>query len=162
MSEKLPFQRIARGRYFEDYEVGAVFEFGETIVTEASVLSFAEEYDPQAFHVDPEAARHGPFGGLIASGWHTISLLWRMVAENFLSKVAALGSPGVERISWPTPTRPGDILSTRVTILAKKASQSRPERGFVTIQVEGINQDGKVVAKLEGVILMVATAHGQS
>lgn len=144
-------------RYFEDYLEGGIYEFGRATVTEASILAFAHEFDPQPFHNDPETARGGPFGGLIASGWHTISIVWRLVTDHFLSSIAALGSPGIGEVSWPVPTRPGDILRARVTILDTKKSQSRPEKGFVKIRVEAINQKEEVVVTLDGVKLMVAT-----
>ena len=104
-------------RYFEDYVAGSVHEFGLITVDERDVLEFARKYDPQAFHVDPDAARHTPFGGVIASGWHTAALMMRIYTENYLSQVANLGSPGGDELRWNKPVVPGDELSVRATVM---------------------------------------------
>jgi acyl dehydratase len=95
-------------RYFEDYVAGEVFEYGQIPVTAAEIVEFARRFDPQDMHVDPEAAAHGRFGGLIASGWHTAAMMMRLFADNFLSKVASLASPGLDELRWLQPVRPGD------------------------------------------------------
>jgi|SRR5579871_4199176 len=136
-------------RYFEDYAAGSVFEFGTVRVTEADIVEFAKRYDPQEFHVDPVAAARGPFGGLIASGWHTASLMMRMFVENFLSNVSSLGSPGIDELRWPRPVRPGDTLRVRVTVLDARRSRSKPDRGVVSSLAEVLNQDGDVVLSMK-------------
>jgi hypothetical protein len=87
--------------------------------------------DPQPFHIDPKAAQHTMFGELIASGWHTASLMMRLMVDHYLSRNASLGSPGVDELRWLKPVRPGDALSVRVTILETKRSRSKPDRGIV-------------------------------
>ena len=89
---------MTEDRYFEDYVPGAVFEYGEIRVDEAEILDFARRFDPQDMHVDPEAARRGRFGGLIASGWHTGAMMMRLLADNFLPKGASLASPGIDEL----------------------------------------------------------------
>jgi acyl dehydratase len=136
-------------RYFEDYVPGAVFEYGQFPVTEAEIVEFARRFDPQPMHVDPEAAAQGRFGGLIASGWHTAAMMMRLFADNVLSKVASLASPGIDELRWLQPVRPGDVLRIRVTVLEATPSRSRPDRGMVRTLVEVLNQRGEAVMTLK-------------
>jgi acyl dehydratase len=135
-------------RYFEDYTAGHVYEFGDILVSEAEIVEFARRYDPQYFHVDPERAVASRFGGIVASGWHTISLAMRLYVDHYLSHVASLASPGAEDIRWPSPVRPGDTLRIRVTILEARPSRSKPDRGTVRARVEAINQRDEFVLSL--------------
>ncbi len=112
-------------RYFEDYHVGMVDEFGEVVVTAEEIVAFARRYDPQAMHVDPAAAAQGAFGGLIASGWHTAAMVMRLFVEHYLSKVATLPSPGIDELRWTRPVRPGDTLRVRVTVVETQRSRSQ-------------------------------------
>lgn len=137
-------------RYFEDYRVGEVFEFGDERVTEQEIVEFANRYDPQPFHVDPAAATNSSFGGLIASGWMTAGIMMRMLVEHFISQEAGMGSPGIDELRWLRPVRPGDRLRTRVTILETRRSSSKPDRGMVLTLDEVLNQDGDVVMTLKG------------
>jgi acyl dehydratase len=132
-------------RYFEDYVGGDVHEFGSIVVEEDEVIAFARRFDPQPFHVDPNAAKLTQFGGLIASGWHTAALAMRLFADNYLTQVASLASPGVDELRWRKPVRPGDILSMRVTVLKAVPSKSRPDRGAITSLVELFNQANEAV-----------------
>lgn len=141
-------------RYFEDYVPGAVFEYGTITVDQADVIEFARRFDPQPFHINPDAAARGPFGGLIASGWHTASLTMRLVVDHYLSSVASLGSPGVDELRWTRPVRPGDTLRVRVSVLGARRSQSKPDRGIVRSHVEALNQDGDVVMSLQALNLI--------
>jgi acyl dehydratase len=141
-------------RYFEDYQPGSVHEYGTITVDEAEIIAFARKFDPQDFHVDPEAAARGPFGGLIASGWHTASLMMRLLADHYLSRVASLGSPGIDELRWTQPVRPGDALSIRVTVLDAKRSRSKPDRGIVQTSIEVLNQRGEIVATVKAVNLL--------
>ncbi len=136
-------------RYFEDYIPGAIFEYGKIRVDEAEIIEFARRFDPQDMHVDPEAARRGRFGGLVASGWHTAAMMMRLVVENFLPKEASLASPGIDELRWLRPVRPGDALRLRVTVLEATRSRSRPDRGVVRTLMEVLNQDGEVVMSLK-------------
>jgi len=134
-----------KDRHFEDFVPGLVSEFGPIIINEAEVVAFARHYDPQPIHVDPAAAAAGPFGGLIASGWHTVSLVMRILVENYLARGAALASPGVDELRWLQPVRPGDVLRVRVTVLEARRSRSKPDRGLVRTRIETVNQDDAVV-----------------
>lgn len=139
-----------QSRWFDDYAVGEVFEFGQHEVTEAEIIAFARQYDPQPFHVDPEAAAAPPYGGLIASGWMTTAIAMRMLCDHYIPQQAALASPGVEQVRWLHPVRPGDRLRMRVSILAVQRSRSKPDRGVVTARQEVINQHGQTVMSLDG------------
>ena len=143
-------------RYFEDYTPGAVYEYGSITVSEAEILDFARAFDPQPIHADPAAAARGPFGGLIASGWHTTSVMMRLFADHYLSRVASLASPGIDEIRWPAPVRPGDTLRLRVTVAEARRSRSKPDRGLVRSHAELINQDGVTVLTLTAMNLLGA------
>jgi len=135
-------------RYFEDYVAGAVYEYGYVSVSEAEIIAFAERFDHQPIHIDTRFAASGPFGGLIASGWHTASLAMRLVVDHYVSRVASLASPGVDELRWPTPVRPGDSLRLRTTILEARRSRSKPDRGLVRTQAELLNQRDQTVLSL--------------
>jgi acyl dehydratase len=145
MDARMPFSHPISDRYFEDYVEGDVHCFGTIKVEADEIVAFAKRFDPQTFHTNPEAARSGPFGGLIASGWHTAGLMTRLFMEHYLTEVASLGSPGGDELRWIKPVRPGDNLSVRVTVLKAVASKSKPDRGAVTSFIEVINQAGEVV-----------------
>ncbi|MGI5206706.1 MaoC family dehydratase [Spirillospora sp. CA-108201] len=132
-------------RYFEDYTAGTAYEYGHVTVDEAEIIEFARRFDPQPIHVDPDFAASGPFTGLIASGWHTGSIMMRLFADHFLSRVASLASPGVDELRWPAPVRPGDTLRLRVAVLEARPSRSKPDRGIVSTRAELLNQDDQVV-----------------
>lgn len=132
-------------RYFEDYVPGVTHDCGSVAVTETEIVEFARRYDPQNFHVDPVAAAAGPFGGLIASGWHTASLMMGLYADHYLSTVSSLGSPGVDELRWPRPVRPGAVLRLRATVLEARRSRSKPDRGLVRTRVEFVDDGGEVV-----------------
>jgi acyl dehydratase len=113
----MTFSRPISDRYFEDYVEDDVHRFGTIAVEPDEIVAFAKRFDPQAMHTDPGAAERGPFGGLIASGWHTAGLMTRLFMDHYLTKVASLGSPGGDELRWLKPVRPGDTLSVRVTVL---------------------------------------------
>jgi acyl dehydratase len=135
-------------RYFEDYVAGAVYEYGYASVSEADIIAFAERFDPQPIHTDAHFANSGPFGGLIASGWHTASLAMRLVVDHYVSRIASLASPGVDELRWPTPVRPGDSLRLRTTILETRRSRSKPDRGLIRTRAELLNQHDQIVLSL--------------
>jgi acyl dehydratase len=147
-------------RYFEDYEPGAVYEYGYITVSEAEIIEFARRFDPQPFHVDAELAVHGPFGGLIASGWHTCGMLMRVFGDHYLSRVASLGSPGVDEIRWAAPVRPADSLHLRTTIVEARRSRSKPDRGLVRTHAELLNQRGETPLSLVAMNLLRARESG--
>src|SRR3954471_20203549 len=135
-------------RYFADYVPGATAEFGPIRVDETEVVEFARAFDPQPFHVDADAAAAGPFGGLIASGWHTCALMMRLFAQEYLSPASSLASPGVDELRWTLPVRPGDELVLRTTVEEARLSRSRQDRGMVRTRVELVNQADEVVLRM--------------
>jgi acyl dehydratase len=141
-------------RFFEDYRAGHVYELGTITVTELEIVEFAKRYDPQYFHLDPAKAASSEFGGIIASGWHTISLAMRLYVDHYLSHVASLASPGVDDIRWPHPLRPGDTARIRVTTLEARLSRSKPDRGIVRARVEAINQTDHLVLSMTVVSIL--------
>lgn len=141
-------------RWFEDYVPGTVVACGSIAVDAEEVVDFARRFDPQPFHVDAKAAALGPFGGLVASGWHTASLMMRLLVEHYLSPVASLGSPGVDELRWLQPVRPGDRLSLRVTVGEARRSRSKPDRGIVEARIELLNQRDVVVMTVRAMTLM--------
>lgn len=145
----------AEDRYFEDYIAGSVHEYGSIAVEQEEIISFAERFDPQVFHTDPEGAKNTIFEGLIASGWHTCGLMMRLFVDHFLPKVASLGSPGVDELRWNKPVRAGDELSIRVNVLETKRSRSKPDRGIVHSLIEVMDQDRDVVMSMKAVNLFL-------
>jgi acyl dehydratase len=143
----------SKPRYFEDFTVGSVFEFGSITLTEPEIIAFAQQFDPQTMHTDPVAAAAGPMGGLIASGWHTIGLMMRMYADHFLLE-NGLPAPGVDELRWHHPVRPGDTLRLRVTIESARVSQSKPDRGIVRPLAEVLNQRNEVVLSMRPINLI--------
>jgi acyl dehydratase len=136
------------GHTFEDFEPGQVYELGSRTVTEAEILEFARQFDPQPFHLDPEAAKESVFGGLIASGWHTGAIWMRLYVDAMLGSAASRGSPGVEELRWLAPVRPGDTLTGSLTVLDVAPSATLPDRGTVRIRGELTNQDGVTVMRM--------------
>jgi acyl dehydratase len=137
--------------YFEDYVPGRTVDCGSFTLSEPEIIAFAKEYDPQPFHVDPVAAAEGPFGGLIASGWHTTSMMMRLLVEHFISPESGLGAAGVDEVRWPRPVRPGDTLRVRATVLETRRSNSKPDRGIVRSVAEVTNQDGETVMRVTAI-----------
>jgi acyl dehydratase len=133
--------------YFEDFAPGQTIELGTRTVSEEEIVAFAREWDPQPFHVDPEAAKESVFGGLIASGWHTGSIWMRMYVDTVLGS-AARGSPGIEELRWLAPVRPGDVLTASLTVLEATPSERDPTRGTIRIRGEMTNGDGVVVMRM--------------
>jgi len=132
-------------RYYEDFAEGQTFELGRTAVSEAEILEFARKFDPQPFHVDPEAAKRSMYGGLIASGWHTGSIYMGLMVRGLLHDAASLGSAGIDELRWLKPVRPGDTLQARLTVTALRPSSKRPDRGTVFTLGEMSNQHGERV-----------------
>ncbi len=141
------------GYSFEDWEVGSRLEVGTHTFTAEEIVRFAEQFDPQPFHIDEAAARASPFGGLIASGWHTCSVMMGMLVRNVLPESTSLGSPGIEEIRWLRPVRAGDTLRMFNSVLAKRVSASRPDRGIVTTLWEGFNQAEEPVITVRSNVL---------
>lgn len=132
-------------RYLDDYTEGARYRFGHESVDAEEIMAFARRYDPQSIHTDPESADQGPFGGLIASGWQTAALMMRLFADNYLTSVASLASPGIDELRWVRPLRPGDRLVLVCETAGVRASTSKPDRGVLTTAVTLLNQDDESV-----------------
>ena len=139
------------GRYFEDYLVGVEQQVGSVSLSEADIIEFANKYDPQDFHTDPEKAKTGPFGGLIASGWHTIAVVMRLLVDKYLDNASSLGSPGIDELLWLAPVRPGDVLTVKAKVFNARRSTSKPDRGLIHTSVETTNQDGIMVMTMKAV-----------
>lgn len=137
--------------YFEDFFPNQEIAMGKRTVTEEEIIAFGKQFDPQPFHVDPEAAKASMFGGLVASGWHTCSMMMRMVVDGLMSEASSMGSPGVDNVRWIAPVRPGDTLSVSYVTTKVRPSASRPGLGMVWSHWKAINQRGELVCTVDGV-----------
>lgn len=136
--------------YWEDFHVGRTIESGNIPISEEEIVHFARQYDPQPFHIDKAAAADSSFGGIVASGWHTCSLAMRLICDSYLLEAASNGSPGIEKLQWLKPVRPGDTLQLRVRVLESRLSASKPTIGLVRSQWQMFNQDNECVMSMEG------------
>jgi acyl dehydratase len=132
-------------RYFDDFEIGERFVSRGVTVTEAQILDFALRYDPQPFHLDSRAAAQSPYGGLIASGFQTLALGFRMFFQENVITAASLGSPGMDELRWLAPVRPGDTLHTEAQVKDKRPSKSKPDRGILRMAYTIKNQENQPV-----------------
>ena len=137
-------------RFFEDFVPGWKFENGIRTLSADDITSFAREWDPQIFHTDEEAARASPFGGLVASGWHTACVGMRLMCDGYLTESSCAGSPGIDEIKFLKPVRPGDALRFRAEVLDARTSQSRPDRGIVRWRWEVLDQESEIVLSMLG------------
>lgn len=137
-------------KYFDDFVRGEEIELGSVEVTEEAIIEFAEQFDPQPFHVDVEAAKETPFGGLIASGWHTCAIYMRLLYDGMIRESSSQGSSGMEELRWLAPVRPGDTLRARYVVVDAQPSATKPNRGTVTFRSEMLNQDDVVVLRMVG------------
>ena len=134
---------------FADFHAGQVIEAGPYVLTEAELVQFARAYDPQWFHTDAEAAAHSPFGGLIASGWHTCSIAMRLVVDAVLTGSESFASPGLEHVRWPHPVRPGDELRLVAEVIEVRRSEKRPTLGILRWRWRLFNQRGLMALEVE-------------
>lgn len=134
--------------YFDDIEVGAVRHTASHTVTKGEIVAFAREFDPQPFHIDEAAAKAGPYGSVIASGWHTAAMMMRLIVDQFAGQVASAGSPGFDKLRWLKPVFPNDTLHVRSTCIDKAPSKSRPNLGTCKFTTEVLNQNDEVVMSL--------------
>lgn len=139
-----------RRTHWEDFETGEVIDLGVYEVTREEILEFARKYDPQPFHTDEDAARASIYRGLIASGWHTCAMMMRLLCDAVLLEAESMGSPGVEKIRWLKPVRPGDTLRGRMTVVETRASRSKPDRGLIRSHWEVLDQEDELVMTMEG------------
>jgi acyl dehydratase len=133
------------GRYLEDFPVGEEIVSAGRTVTEDAIIAFAAQYDPQYFHTDVEAARESPFGGLVASGFHTLAIGFRLFLDTGVFAVTGQGSPGMDEVRWLLPVRPGDTLRTMARVTEVRPSASKPGRGLVRATFRVVNQRGEDV-----------------
>jgi acyl dehydratase len=147
-------------RFFEDIETGETATFGRYHVTEAEVIEFATQYDPQWFHTDPErAAEESMYGGLIASGWHTAAMTMRMLVDNYLDDIATVGAKGLEELRWRRPVRPGDVLSVETEVLGK--DPERDDRGLLRVRTETTTtEDGNTVLVWTALVMVARRDDG--
>ena len=134
---------------FAEFAPGRVLEAGPIAIDEASIVAFGREFDPHWFHTDPEAAKAGRFGGLIASGWQTCGVAMRLVVENFLDGSESFASPGLAYVKWPHPVRPDDALSMRATVLETRRSRGNATLGILRWRWQLFNQNGAEVLDTE-------------
>ena len=135
--------------FYEDFKVGETVEIGRHTVTQEEILDFANKYDPQSFHTDPEAAKQSIYGGLIASGWNTCGIVMRVMVDAYVSKAASMGSPGMEEIRWLKPVRPDDTLIIKRTVEEARPT-SKPGRGLVLTRWDVYNQRDEHVMMMRG------------
>ena len=132
-------------KYLDDFSPGDEYDLGSVTVSEEEIIAFAQQFDPQPFHIDTVAARESPFGGIIASGWHTSSLYMRLAVDSMLTQTANVAGLGVDDLRWLQPVRPGDTLTARATVLEVQPSTSRPDRGVLVLRMEFTNQRDELV-----------------
>lgn len=136
--------------YWEDLKDDGSVEIGSHTFTEREIIDFARQFDPQPFHVDPDAAKKSFFKGLIASGWHTCAIAMRLMVDKYVNRSASLGSPGLDNIRWLAPVRAGDTISYRRETTEARVSDSKPGIGLVKSRWVARNQRGETVMTMEG------------
>jgi acyl dehydratase len=141
-------------RYFEDFKVGERFVSGGMTFTEAGIIEFARQWDPQPFHIDAEFAAKWQYGGLIASGLHTMSATLKLWLELGLFRACSLGSPGLGETRFPNPVRPGDTIRVITELVDLRASKSKPDRGICRIRQATVNQRGEPVMEQETTVFL--------
>ncbi|CAL92733.1 MaoC family dehydratase [Azoarcus olearius] len=132
-------------RYLDDLQPGERFCTGGVTLTEAEIIDFAWRYDPQPFHLDTGAAEQSPYGGLIASGFQSLALCFRLFIQTGVLAQSSLGSPGIDELRWLAPVRPGDTLHCEVEVLETRPSSSKPDRGIARLRYAALNQRGETV-----------------
>lgn len=132
-------------RYLDDLNPGLIFSTPGVTLTEAEIIDFAWRYDPQPFHLDANAAAESPYGGLIASGFQSLAVCFRLFIQSGILAESSLGSPGIDELRWLAPVRPGDTLHCEVEVLEVRPSRSKPDRGIARLRYQAINQRSEVV-----------------
>ena len=136
--------------YWEDFVPGWEYESPTRTLSAQQIVAFAQEYDPQTYHTDAEAAKSSPFGGLIASGWQTCGVAMRLMCDGYLLQTSCIGSPGLDELRWFKPVRPGDALRLHALALEQTPSQKNPSRGTVKFRWDVLNQKDEVVCSMTG------------
>ena len=151
---------MARELYLDALAAGQVYRSGETTVSEAEIVRFADEFDPQPFHLDAEAARATFFGGLAASGWHTAALTMRLLVDSEMRIAGGIIGAGMDEVRWPKPLRPGDTIRLESEVLEVRPSRSRPSQGLAKVRTTTLNQHGEAVQVLVANLLVVRRPEG--
>ena len=151
---------MARELYLDDLAAGQVYRSDETTVSEAEIVRFAGEFDPQPFHLDAEAARATFFGGLAASGWHTAALTMRLLVDSEMRIAGGIIGAGMDEVRWPKPLRPGDTIRLESEVLEVRPSRSRPSQGLAKVRTTTLNQHGEAVQVLVANLLVVRRPEG--
>jgi acyl dehydratase len=145
---------VSELRYFEDFSAEQVFALGPHTVTAEAIITFAQEFDPQPFHLDEEAARNSMLGGLAASGWHSFSLCMRLMCDAVLTNAAVLGSSGMDEVKWLKPVLVGDVLSGEMKVRRARVSNSRPTIGIVNFASLLRDQHGTPKIEVTGMVFV--------
>jgi acyl dehydratase len=140
--------------YFEDFRKGQAVELAGVTITESQIIDFALQFDPQPFHIDREAAARSPMGGLVASGFHTLALSFRLFIDRDLLRQCNVGGAGLNDVRWIKPVRPGDTICGRVTVLDAHDSPTSREHGIGRFLFEMANQMGEPVLSFVGTVLL--------
>ena len=141
-------------QYLEDFQAGQVFQGGRLRVDKEQIFAFARQFDPQPFHLDEEAARKSPFGGLAASGWHTAAMTMRLLLDGEFKPAGGILGVGFDELSWPRAVRPGDELHASSEVLEVRPSRSRPDRGLIRVRTTTLNQNNETVMMFTGNLLV--------
>lgn len=131
--------------YFDDFDIGMTFEFGDYRLSADEIIAFGKAYDPQPYHVSRDPGPGFAMDELIASGWQTCAVTMRMLVDNFIPETTVLPAGGVDNIRWLRPVRPDDRLRMKLTIDDLRASSSKPDRGTVKLKTETYNQNAELV-----------------
>ena len=153
--DRAPGRAPEPARYFDDLKEGDSFVTGECTLGEAEIVAFARQFDPQPIHVDAAAAAEGPYGGLIASGFQTMALGFRLFYERGVINEACIGGPGIDAVRFHRPARPGDSIHAVVTVAETRPSRSKPDRGYVRMAYDVRNQRGEPVMSCEIVHILM-------
>lgn len=141
-------------RYLDDLTPGQRFTTPGLTLTEAEIIDFAWRYDPQPFHLDANAAANSPYGGLIASGFQSLAICFRLFIQSGLLADSSMGSPGIDELRWLAPVRPGDTLHSEIEVLEVKPSSSKPDRGIARLRYNAVNQHQQTVLKFTVIHLL--------
>jgi acyl dehydratase len=132
-------------RFLDDLTPGQRFTSPGLTLTEAEIIDFAWRYDPQPFHLDANAAANSPYGGLIASGFQSLAICFRLFIQSGILAESSMGSPGIDELRWLAPVRPGDTLHSEIEVLEVRPSNSKPDRGIARLKYQAVNQRGEAV-----------------
>jgi acyl dehydratase len=143
-----------QSRFLEDFAVGQVFQTGSVRVEKNDIFAFAKQFDPQPFHLDEDAARRSPFGGLAASGWHTAAMTMRLLVDGEFRPAGGILGVGFDELRWPRAVRPGDELHVESEVLEVRPSKSRPDRGMIRVRMTTFNQNNEPVQVFTGNLLV--------